>query len=152
MGKKTESEKNVERQNLRNVYEPNIKAMRGQRDALVSEIEHLTIQKILLDSNVQTMDDQYLELKKVIDVATITYSSYDDLQGNYMDYVVTETEAITGHGDNCLKKMNTAGMVAKTAQEKLNKKIDDLRSDLTSLLRDLSDTQILFQNALNSIV
>lgn len=152
MGKKTEAEKNVERQNIKNIYEPNIKAMRGQRDALVSEIEHLTMQKIFLDSNVQSMNEEYLDFKKVIDVATVKYSDYDALKGNFMKYVQSETEAITGHGDTCIGKMNHAGMVADVAQTKLDKKIENLRSDLTNLLREISDAQILFQNALNSIV
>lgn len=152
MGKKTEAEKNIERQNIKNAYEPNIKAMRSQRDDFVSEIEHLTMQKIFLDSNVQTMNEDYLEFKKVIDNAALNYSKYDELQGNYMDYVTNETEAIIGHGEVCLAKLNHAGMVADIAQNTLNKKIEDLRSDLTDLLRELSDTQIQFQNALNLII
>jgi hypothetical protein len=152
MVKKTEAEKSLERQNIRNVYEPHINAMRKQRDTLVSEIEHLTMQKILLDSNVQTMNEEYLDLKKVVDIATAKYADYDELKGNFMKYVKSETEAITGHGDTCIGKMNHAGMVADVAKTKLDKKIEDLRSDLTNLLREISDAQILFQNALNSIV
>ncbi|MGX7201527.1 hypothetical protein BCR22_10610 [Enterococcus plantarum] len=152
MAKKTEAEKNVERQNLKNVYEPNIRAMKSQRDSLVSEIEHLKMQKIFLDSNIQTMDSQYLELKKVVDFASSKYSNYDDLEGKYMKHVRSETDSITAHGDTCLTKMNHAGMVATAAQEKLNKKIETLQSDLTNLIREISDAQIQFQIALNSII
>lgn len=152
MAKKTEAEKNRERQNIRDVHEANIKIMRDRSSALVSEIEHLTMQKIFLDNNIQVMNEQYLDFKKVIDVAISKYTSYDDLKGNFMDYIESETEAITGHGDNCLTNMNLAGMIAETAQTKLDKKIEHLKSELTSLLREISDAQILYQNALNLIV
>jgi SMC interacting uncharacterized protein involved in chromosome segregation len=152
MAKKTEAEKNIERQNLRNVYEPEIAAMKNKKDILKSKIEYLSLQKIDLDNKLQTIGDEYLNFKAVIDQATIKYTDYNDLKGNFMDYVDTETEAIIGHGDICMSNMNLAGMVAETAVSELEKKIKQLQSDLDHLTTEISNTQILFDIVLSRIV
>jgi len=154
MAKKTEAEKNVERQNIKNVYEPEIKAMESKITSLTTKIEFLTMKKIFLDSNVTSLDTTHGEFRDLMDVAKTKFDEVDteDLKGNYMNGVNAQASAVVGDGKSAREAVKRAWDKSVTAQTKLDKKIETLRSDLSSTITDLTNTQFLFKQALNSIV
>lgn len=114
MGKKTESEKNVERQNLRNVYEPEIRAMEANITSLTTEIEFLTMKKIFLDSNVTTLDTTHQNFRDLMNTNKNKFNEIDteDLKGNYMVQVNAQASAVIGMVNQQEKRLNERGTKA----------------------------------------
>lgn len=54
---------------MRDRYEPVIANMRGQRDDLVTEIEHLKLKKIFVDQHINSFNTLYEKYSKTIDLA-----------------------------------------------------------------------------------
>ncbi|ALS36618.1 chromosome segregation ATPase [Enterococcus rotai] len=154
MAKKTEAEKNVERQNIKNVYQPEIRAMESKITSLTTKIEFLTMKKIFLDSNITSLDTNHGELRDLIDTSKNKFDEVDteDLKGNYMNGVNAQASALIGDGTTAKEAVKRAWDKGIKAQTKLDKKIETLRSDLSSTITDLTNTQFLFKQALNSIV
>ncbi|WP_086314734.1 hypothetical protein A5821_002348 [Enterococcus sp. 7F3_DIV0205] len=154
MGKKTESEKNVERQNLRNVYEPEIRAMEANITSLTTEIEFLTMKKIFLDSNVTTLDTTHQNFRDLMNTNKNKFNEIDteDLKGNYMVQVNAQASAVIGDGQSAREAVKRAWDKSIKAQTKLDKKIEKLRSKLSSTMTTLTETQFQFRQALNSII
>lgn len=143
-------DKAKERQRIKDVYEPGIKALQKKQTKLATKIDHLKIQKIFLDSNVESLNKIAESFPTILTEKKEEFSNESNLKGNYMEYIKTESEAIIGHGENL--KITVASAEAERVQTTLNKKIEDLQADLTSTITDIQNSTFLFQQALNSIV
>jgi hypothetical protein len=143
-------DKAKERQRIRDIYEPGIKALQKHQTKVATQIDHLKIQKIFLDSNVESLNEIAEAFPTTLSLKEEEFSSSSSLKGNYMKSIESEVEAIIGHGKNL--QVRNSSLEAQRVQTTLNKKIEELQADLTSTITDINNTNFLFQQALNSIV
>ncbi|MBO0424121.1 hypothetical protein [Enterococcus plantarum] len=147
----TKKNVSLERQKVRDRYEPVIANMRGQRDDLVTEIEHLKLKKIFVDQHINSFNTLYEKYFKTIDLADKNLREKNSLKGNYMTDVKENMHLILEQGWRANRIIEDCELRMKDGQTKLNDRIDELQSQLSSTMTLIS-AEISLMNATLALI
>ncbi|MBP2099118.1 hypothetical protein [Enterococcus rivorum] len=145
-------DKALEKQKIRNRYNPSITSLRSKRDRLVEEIERLKLKQISVEHNIVSFNSQYEEYGTMMDTADKNLKDPKSLKGNFMLNVNENMHLhILDKGFRVKKIMEDCQGRMKDGQKKLEEKIEELQSELNSTMIRIEDEINLMNFELNLV-